>query len=166
LNQILGRQNVPFSLDTFQKVIAVNLVGTVDIIRQLLPHIATQTPDADGERGVIITVASAAAFDGQPGQVAYSATKGAIASMTLPLARDLAQHGIRAVSISPGMFETSMTTNMPKKAKESLQRVLEFPNRPGRPDEFADLVVHSISNSMLNGTVVRLDGATRMPSRL
>jgi NAD(P)-dependent dehydrogenase (short-subunit alcohol dehydrogenase family) len=145
----------------FQKIIAVNLVGIVEVIRQLLPHIATQTPDDDGERRAIITVSSAAAFDGQPGQVAYSATKGAIASIMLPLTRDLARHGIRAVSISPSTFETNMTTNMPKKSKDSLQRVLEFPSRPVREDEFAELVVHPISNSMLNSTVVILDGATR-----
>jgi 3-hydroxyacyl-CoA dehydrogenase / 3-hydroxy-2-methylbutyryl-CoA dehydrogenase len=163
---ILGRQNIAFSIEVFQKVIAVNLVRTVDVIRQLLPYTATQTPDDDGERGVIITVSLAAAFDGQPGQVAYSATKGAIASMTLPLARDLVQHGIRAVSISPGLFETSVVTDTPKKAKDSLQRALEFPSRPGRSDEVAELVGHSISNSMLNGTMVRLGGATRMPSRL
>lgn len=151
----------------FQKVVAVNLIGTVDVIRQLLPYTATQTPDGDGERGVIIfTVSLAAAFDGQPGQVAYSATKGAIASMTLPLARDLVQHGIRAVSISPGLFETSVVTDMPKKANDSLQRALEFPSRPGRSDEVAELVGHSISNSMLNGTMVRLGGATGMPSWL
>lgn len=164
--QILGRNNTSFSIDTFKKVIDINLVGTVDVIRQVLPHMAGQNADNNGERGVVITVSSAAAFDGQPGQVAYSAAKGAIASMMLPMARDLARHGIRSVAISPGMFETSMTINMPEKARQSLQRVMEFPSRPGRPEEFADLVEHVISNSMLNGTVIRIDGATRMPSRL
>lgn len=127
---------------------------------------ATQEPDSDGEKGVVITVASAAAFDGQPGQIAYSAAKGALASLTLPLARDLAPYGIRAVSIAPGLFETNMTAKMPQKAQQSLQRVLEFPVRPGRPDEFAAMVEHIIANSMLNGSVLRLDGATRMPSHL
>jgi 3-hydroxyacyl-CoA dehydrogenase/3-hydroxy-2-methylbutyryl-CoA dehydrogenase len=147
-------------------VIAINVVGTIDVVRQILPHIASAEADADGERGVIITVSSAAAFDGQPGQVAYSAAKGAIASLTLPLARDLARNGIRAVSISPGLFETNMTNTMPAKAKASLQKVLEFPNRAGRPNEFAGMVLHILSNSFLNGTVIRLDGATRMPSHL
>lgn len=127
---------------------------------------ASQAPDAEGSRGVIITVSSAAAFDGQEGQVSYSAAKGAIASMTLPLARDLSQWGIRAVCVAPGMFETNMVAGMPSKAHQSLEKTLEFPQRPGRPEEFAKLVEQIVENPMLNGTVLRLDGAARMPSRL
>lgn len=127
---------------------------------------STQEPDSDGARGVVITVSSVAAFDGQEGQVSYSAAKGAIAAMTLPLARDLSRWGIRAVCVAPGMFETNMVSGMPTKAFESLQKTLEFPARAGRPDEFAGLVEHIIENNMLNGSVIRLDGASRMPSRL
>jgi 3-hydroxyacyl-CoA dehydrogenase/3-hydroxy-2-methylbutyryl-CoA dehydrogenase len=153
-------------LDTFKKVLDISLTGTIDIIRNLLPQMAKQEPGEDGERGVIITVSSAAAFDGQPGQVAYSAAKGAIASMTLPLARDLASVGIRAVCIAPGMFDTNMVSGMPEKALQSLKAILEFPARAGKPSEFAAMVHHIIENVMLNGSVIRLDGATRMPSRI
>ena len=153
-------------LDQFSKVIDINLIGTVDLIRQLVPYIATQSPNAKGERGVLVTVSSAAAFDGQEGQTAYGAAKGAIASMTLPLARDLSCWGIRAVCIAPGLFDTGMAASMPQKAKESLDKTLEFPARAGEPEEFASLVENVIDNSMLNGTVIRLDGAARMPSRL
>jgi NAD(P)-dependent dehydrogenase (short-subunit alcohol dehydrogenase family) len=120
----------------------------------------------DGERGVIIMVSSSAATDGQPGQVAYSASKGAVASLTLPLARDLARHGIRAVTIAPALFDSAMTKLMPKKVKASLERVMEFPVRPGKPEEFASLALQVVENSMLNGSVLRLDGAMRMPSRM
>lgn len=154
------------ALNQFSKVIDINLIGTVDLIRQLTPHIATQSQNVKGERGVLITVSSAAAFDGQEGQTAYGAAKGAIASMTLPLARDLSCWGIRAVCIAPGLFDTGMAAGMPEKAKESLEKTLEFPSRAGEPEEFASLVEHVIDNSMLNGTVIRLDGAARMPSRL
>jgi NAD(P)-dependent dehydrogenase (short-subunit alcohol dehydrogenase family) len=121
---------------------------------------------ADGERGVLIMVSSSAAFDGQPGQVAYAASKGAIASLTLPLARDLARHGIRAVTIAPSLFESNMTRMLPDKARKSLERVMEFPVRAGKPEEFSSLVMQGIENSMLNGTVLRLDGAMRMPSKM
>jgi NAD(P)-dependent dehydrogenase (short-subunit alcohol dehydrogenase family) len=120
----------------------------------------------DGERGVIILVASSAAFDGQPGQVAYAASKGAIASLTLPLTRDLARYGIRVVTIAPSLFDSPMTSVMPEKVRKSLMRVMEFPVRPGRPSEFAQLVRQSIENIMLNGVVLRLDGGSRMPSKL
>ncbi|KAH6679967.1 hypothetical protein F5X68DRAFT_223748 [Plectosphaerella plurivora] len=164
--KILSKSNTPLALERFRKVVDISLVGTIDIIRQLLPRMASQKPDADGQRGVLITVASAAAFDGQEGQVAYSAAKGAIASMTLPLARDLASQGIRAVCISPGLFDSNMTANMPAKAQESVRKGLEFPARGGRPDEFAAMVEHIVDNHMLNGTVIRLDGASRLPARL
>lgn len=153
-------------LEHFKKVIDISLSGTVNVIQQLLPKISTQTENADGERGVLVTVASAAAFDGQEGQLAYSAAKGAIASMTLPLARDLSRYGIRAVCIAPGMFGTNMVAGMSEKVKMSLTKTLEFPPRAGRPEEFASLVQQVFENSMLNGTVLRLDGASRMPSRL
>lgn len=153
-------------LERFKKVVDISLTGTIDVMRHLLPQMSKQQPDADGGRGVIITVASAAAFDGQEGQVAYSAAKGGIASMTLPLARDLSSQGIRAVCIAPGTFETNMVAGMPSKVQESLERVMEYPVRAGRPQEFAALVQHIIENHMLNGTVIRLDGASRMPSRL
>lgn len=150
----------------FQKVVNISLTGTFNVIAQLVPRMSTQPADEDGERGVLITVSSAAAFDGQEGQIAYSAAKGAIASMTLPLARDLSRWGIRAVSIAPGMFGTNMVAGMTDKVKESLNRSLEFPARPGRPEEFARLVQQVFENGMLNGTVIRLDGASRMPSRM
>jgi 3-hydroxyacyl-CoA dehydrogenase/3-hydroxy-2-methylbutyryl-CoA dehydrogenase len=164
--KILSKSRKAMELNHFKKVIDISLNGTIDVIRQLLPKMASQKEEEDGERGVIITVASAAAFDGQPGQVAYSAAKGAIASLTLPMARDLAPVGIRVVSIAPGMFKTNMVSEMPEKARESLNRVLEFPVRGGKPSEFAAMVEHILSNVMLNGTVIRLDGATRMPSRM
>ncbi|KAF0321811.1 3-hydroxyacyl- dehydrogenase [Colletotrichum asianum] len=164
-SKIISKKGTSMLLDQFSKVIDINLIGTVDLIRQFVPHIATQSPNAKGERGVLITVSSAAAFDGQEGQTAYGAAKGAIASMTLPLARDLSCWGIRAVCIAPGLFDTGMAASMPQKAKESLENTLEFPGA-GEPEEFASLVEHVIDNSMLNGTVIRLDGAARMPSRL
>jgi 3-hydroxyacyl-CoA dehydrogenase / 3-hydroxy-2-methylbutyryl-CoA dehydrogenase len=120
----------------------------------------------ENERGVIILVSSSAAFDGQPGQVAYAASKGAVASLTLPLARDLARYGIRVVTIAPSLFESNMTRMLPEKARKSLERVMEFPVRAGKPEEFSSLVRQGIENIMLNGTVIRLDGAMRMPSKL
>ena len=154
-------------ISTFDQTIAVNLRGTVDLIRQILPYLSRNTPLApDGERGVIINVASSAAYDGQMGQVSYAASKGAIASLTLPLARDLAQFGIRAVTIAPGPFESGMTAMMGDKVKKGLEKAMEFPKRAGRPEEFASLVQECIENPMLNGTVIRLDGAMRMPSKL
>jgi len=145
----------------------VNVRGTIDLIRQVLPHMARTEPlDADGERGIVIMVASSAAFDGQPGQVAYSASKGAIASLTLPMTRDLARHGIRVVTIAPSLFDSRMTAMMSDKVRASLTRVMEFPLRPGKPHEFAQLVTQSIENIMLNGVVLRLDGGMRMPSKM
>jgi 3-hydroxyacyl-CoA dehydrogenase / 3-hydroxy-2-methylbutyryl-CoA dehydrogenase len=126
---------------------------------------ASPTP-TDDERGVVILVSSSAAFDGQPGQVAYSASKGAIASLTLPLAWDLARYGIRVVTIAPSLFESNMTRMLPDKARKSLDGVMEFPKRAGQPHEFAQLVMQCMENVMLNGTVIRLDGAMRMPSKL
>lgn len=124
------------------------------------------TEENDGERGVIIMVASSAAFDGQMGQVAYAASKGAVASLTLPLARDLSKYGIRAVTIAPSMFESNMTKMLSPKVKQGLEKAMEFPKRAGHPEEFSALVRHAVENKMLNGTVLRLDGAMRMPSKL
>jgi 3-hydroxyacyl-CoA dehydrogenase / 3-hydroxy-2-methylbutyryl-CoA dehydrogenase len=148
-------------------VININLRGTLDLIRLSLPHIIASKPaKPDGERGVLILVSSSAAFDGQPGQVAYSASKGAIASLTLPLARDIARYGVRVVTIAPSLFESRMTSVLPEKARKSLERVMEFPVRAGKPEEFANLVRQGFENTMLNGTVIRLDGAMRMPSKM
>jgi 3-hydroxyacyl-CoA dehydrogenase / 3-hydroxy-2-methylbutyryl-CoA dehydrogenase len=136
-------------------------------VRQVLPHLAASTPEGpDAEHGVVVMVASSAAFEGQMGQVAYAASKGAVAAMTLPMARDLSRHGVRVVTIAPSMFETNMTSMLSEKVRESLVKSFEFPRRSGAPSEFAGLVKHAIENSMLNGVVIRLDGASRMPSRL
>ncbi|KAM0330823.1 hypothetical protein ACHAQA_003778 [Verticillium albo-atrum] len=164
--KIISKNDNPIALERFTKVVDISLTGTIDVIRQLLPHVSAQPADEEGQRGVIVTVASAAAFDGQEGQVAYSAAKGALAALTLPLARDLSSRGIRAVCIAPGLFETGMSAGMPEKARQSLDKTMEYPTRPGRAEEFAGLVEHVIGNRMLNGTVIRLDGATRMPARL
>jgi len=165
--KILDKNLNPFSLDDFDFVMNVNVRGTIDLIRQCLPHMAKTTPvSEDGERGIIIMVASSAAFDGQPGQVAYSASKGAIASLTLPMTRDLARYGIRVVTIAPSLFDSRMTAMMSDKVRASLTRVMEFPLRPGKPHEFAQLVTQSIENIMLNGVVLRLDGGMRMPSKM
>lgn len=145
----------------------INVRGTIDLVRQALPHLTKVPPlDPDGERGVLILVSSSAAFDGQPGQVAYAASKGAIASLTLPLTRDLARYGVRVVTIAPSLFESGMTALMSEKVRRSLLRVVEFPARPGRPEEFARLVRDCVENVMLNGVVLRLDGGMRMPSKM
>jgi NAD(P)-dependent dehydrogenase (short-subunit alcohol dehydrogenase family) len=164
---IIDKKNEPLPLSSIDMVLNINLRGTLDLIRQALPYMTTAKPEGpDGERGVIIMVASSAAFDGQMGQVAYAASKGAVASLTLPLARDLSRYGIRAVTIAPALFESNMTKMMGGKVKQSLENAMEFPKRAGRPEEFARTVRDSIGNSMLNGTVIRLDGAMRMPARL
>lgn len=145
----------------------VNVRGTIDLIRQVLPHLSKTTPSSpDDERGVLVLVSSSAAFDGQPGQVSYSASKGAIASLTLPLTRDLAKYGIRVVTIAPSLFESRMTAMMSDKVRNSLKRVMEFPVRAGKGEEFSSLVMHGIENVMLNGVVIRLDGGMRMPSKM
>jgi NAD(P)-dependent dehydrogenase (short-subunit alcohol dehydrogenase family) len=164
---IIDKKNEPLSIESIDFVLNINLRGTLDLIRQALPYMTQAKPEGlDGERGVIIMIASSAAFDGQMGQVAYAASKGAVASLTLPLARDLSRHRIRAVTIAPAMFDSNMTRLMSEKVKLSLQKAMEFPKRAGQPHEFARLVRESVENSMLNGTVLRLDGAMRMPARL
>ena len=161
------RDGMPFDLSGFDFVMSVNVRGTIDLIRQFLPYLSKVKPSPpDGERGVLVLVSSSAAFDGQPGQVAYAASKGAVASLTLPLTRDLARYGIRVVTIAPSLFDTGMTSVMSAKVKDSLARSMEFPQRSGKPEEFARIVREGLENSMLNGVVIRLDGGLRMPSKL
>lgn len=167
MRQILDRDGQPFSLDDFDFVINVNLRGTIDLVRQTIPHLASATPSSpDGERGIVIMVASSAAFDGQKGQVSYSASKGAVTAITLPMARDLSRYGVRVVTIAPSLFDSRMTSMMGGKVRKSLEGAMEFPKRAGKPDEFASLMRQSIENVMLNGTVIRLDGGMRMPSKM
>ncbi|MCP4426379.1 MAG: 3-hydroxyacyl-CoA dehydrogenase [Chloroflexi bacterium] len=153
------------SLDAFNKVIQVNLVGSFNVVRLAAEAMAATEPNEMGERGVIVNTASVAAFDGQIGQAAYSASKGGIVGMTLPIARELAGHGIRVMTIAPGIFDTPMLAGLPEKARISLGRQVPFPSRLGDPDEFAALAQHIIENPMLNGEVIRLDGAIRMAPR-
>ena len=162
--KILGK-NGPHALESFSQVINVNLIGSFNMLRLAAEAIAQTTADAEGERGVIINTASVAAFDGQIGQAAYAASKGAIASFTLPAARELARFGIRVMTIAPGIFETPMMAGMTPQVRESLAAGVPFPARLGKPDEYASLVRHIIENSMLNGEVIRLDGALRMAAK-
>jgi 3-hydroxyacyl-CoA dehydrogenase / 3-hydroxy-2-methylbutyryl-CoA dehydrogenase len=165
--KLIGKGNVPVEMKQLDFVLNINLRGVLDLLRLCLPHMASNEPtEPDGERGVLVLVSSSAAFDGQPGQVAYAASKGAIRSMTLVLARDLAQNGIRCMAIAPSFFDSPMTAQMSDKVRKSLEKVFEFPKRPGQAPEFASCVRHCIENAMLNGEVIRLDGASRMPSRL
>ncbi|AZD29693.1 SDR family NAD(P)-dependent oxidoreductase [Pseudomonas chlororaphis] len=162
--KILGKHG-PHALASFSQVINVNLIGSFNLMRLAAAAIADSEPNADGERGVIINTASAAAFDGQIGQAAYAASKGAIASLTLPAARELARFGIRVMTIAPGIFETPMMAGMSDEVRASLAAGVPFPPRLGKPEEYAALVGHIISNSMLNGEVIRLDGALRMAAK-
>jgi len=165
--KIIDRNGDPLDMSGFDFVMSINVRGSVDLVRQVLPHLTQIEPEGpDGERGVIVLVSSSAAYDGQPGQVAYSASKGALASLTLPLTRDLARYGIRVVTVAPSLFESGMTALMGEKVRKSLERVMEFPVRPGRPEEFARVVREGVENSMLNGCVIRLDGGMRMPSKM
>jgi NAD(P)-dependent dehydrogenase (short-subunit alcohol dehydrogenase family) len=152
-------------LSAFSKVIEVNLIGTFNVIRLAAAAMSQGEPDEAGERGVIVNTASVAAFDGQIGQAAYSASKGGVVGLTLPIARELAAHGIRVVTIAPGLFETPMLAGLPEKARQSLAEQVPFPSRLGKPDEYAALVQHIVENQMLNGEVIRLDGAIRMAPR-
>lgn len=162
--RLLGKSG-PHSLNLFMQVIRVNLVGTFNVMRMSAAAIAEAPPLEDGARGVLINTASVAAFDGQIGQAAYSASKGGIVSMTLPAAREFARFGIRVVTIAPGIFDTPLLAKLPEAARESLGQQVPFPKRLGRPSEFATLVVHIAENDMLNGAVVRLDGAIRMAEK-
>jgi NAD(P)-dependent dehydrogenase (short-subunit alcohol dehydrogenase family) len=162
--KVLGRES-PHRLETFARAININLVGTFNMIRLAAEAIAKETPGDDGERGVIVNTASIAAFDGQIGQAAYAASKGGVAALTLPVARELARFGIRVVTIAPGIFETPMMAGFSPEVQESLGKSVPFPQRLGRPAEFAALVRHICENRMLNGEVIRLDGALRMAPR-
>lgn len=162
--KVLGK-NGPHALDLFEKTIRVNLVGTFNVIRLAAAVLAKNTPETSGERGVIINTASIAAFDGQIGQPAYAASKGGIVGMTLPIAREFASLGIRVVTIAPGIFDTPLLAALPEAARVSLGQQVPFPSRLGRPDEYAALAQHIIENEMLNGEVIRLDGALRMAPR-
>src|SRR2546427_3085206 len=155
----------PARLEDFTRVIQVNLIGTFNCIRLAAALMAKNTPGAEGERGVVINTASVAAFDGQIGQAAYSASKGGIVGMTLPVARDLAELGIRVMTIAPGIFDTPLLSTLPDPVRVSLGKQVPFPQRLGRPAEFAALALHIIENAMLNGETIRLDGAIRMQPR-
>ena len=159
--KVVGRDG-PLDLGAFTKVIQVNLVGTFNVNRLAAAAMQENEADEEGERGVIVNTASVAAFDGQIGQAAYSASKGGVVSMTLPIARELARSGIRVMTIAPGIFETPMLAGLPEEAQESLGKQVPFPPRLGRPEEYAALVLHIVGNTMLNGEVIRLDGAIRM----
>jgi NAD(P)-dependent dehydrogenase (short-subunit alcohol dehydrogenase family) len=162
--KVLGSKG-PHSLESFARVVEVNLVGTFNLVRLAAEVLAENEPTEGGERGVIVNTASVAAFDGQIGQVAYAASKGGVVALTLPVARELAQHGIRVVAIAPGIFDTPMMAGLPEAARESLGKQVPFPPRLGRPKEYAALVRHIVENEMLNGEVIRLDGAIRMAPR-
>ncbi len=162
--RVLGRNGV-HPLEAFTKTIQVNLVGSFNMIRLVADAMQNNDTGESGERGVIINTASVAAFDGQIGQAAYAASKGGIVAMTLPIARELARVGIRVLTIAPGIFETPMLTNLPDEVKESLGNQVPFPSRLGRPAEYASLAKQIIENQMLNGEVIRLDGAIRMASK-
>jgi len=155
----------PHPLDQFEFVIRVNLIGTFNSIRLSAAQMLKNTPNAEGERGVIINTASVAAYDGQIGQVAYSASKGGIVGMTLPIARDLARDGIRVMTIAPGLFDTPLMASLPEAARISLGQQVPFPSRLGNPAEYAQLAQAIVENPMLNGEVIRLDGAIRMSPR-
>jgi NAD(P)-dependent dehydrogenase (short-subunit alcohol dehydrogenase family) len=162
--KILGREG-PHDLESFWRVLEVNLVGTFNVLRLAAWAMRENPPDGEGQRGVIVNTASVAAYEGQIGQAAYAASKGGVVALTLPAARELAEWGIRVVTIAPGLFDTPLLQGLPEKAKVSLAEQVPFPRRLGRPEEYAALVLHILENPMLNGEVVRLDGALRMAPR-
>jgi len=163
--RLIAKDGTPMPLEDFERVIKVNLVGTFNMIRLATAEIVRLDPLEDGERGVIVNTASVAAFDGQVGQEAYAASKGGIVSLTLPLARDLAQFGVRVVTIAPGLFLTPLMAELPLPVQESLAASIPFPKRLGKPEEFAQLCAAIVENLALNGEVIRLDGALRMAPR-
>ncbi|RKT35622.1 NAD(P)-dependent dehydrogenase (short-subunit alcohol dehydrogenase family) [Microbacterium sp. AG1240] len=160
--KVLDRDGTPTPLELFERVLRVNLVGTYNVIAQASAVMSRNAPDAAGDRGVIVTTASVAAFDGQIGQPAYAASKGGVAAMTLPIARELARHAIRVVTIAPGIMETPMLKGLPQAAQDSLGAQVPYPARLGAPDEYARLVLAIVDNGYLNGETIRLDGAIRM----
>lgn len=163
--RVVGKDGQPAPLEDFERVVRINLVGTYNVVRLCAARIARVPPLEDGERGVMLMTASVAAYDGQVGQEAYAASKGGIVALTLPLARDLAQHGIRVCTVAPGLFATPLMRQLPESVQESLAASIPFPRRLGQPEEFAALAAHIITNGHLNGEVIRLDGALRMAPR-
>ncbi|MDH3213921.1 MAG: 3-hydroxyacyl-CoA dehydrogenase [Myxococcales bacterium] len=161
----VGKGNAPFNLALFKRTVEVNLVGTFNVLRLAAAKMAENPPDGGGERGVVVNTASVAAYDGQIGQCAYSASKGGVVGMTLPIARDLAKLGIRVMTIAPGLFATPLLALMPEAARQQLAASIPFPSRLGEPHEYAALACHIVENPMLNGEVIRLDGAVRMAPR-
>ena len=164
-SKVLDREGQPHSLALFERGIKVNLVGSFNVIRLATQAMMTNEPSEDGERGVIINTASIAAYEGQVGQASYAASKAGVVGMALPVARELAPHGIRVCTIAPGVFETPMLAGLPENVRDSLGQQVPFPSRMGRPDEYASLACHIIDNVMLNAEVIRLDGAIRMAAR-
>ena len=163
--RLVGKDGSAMPLEDFSRVIQVNLIGTFNVIRLAAAEMTVQAPLEDGERGVIVATASVAAYDGQIGQAAYAASKGGITSLTLPLARDLAQFGVRVMTIAPGLFMTPLLFQLPEEVQQSLAASIPFPKRLGKAEEFAQLALHIIGNLSLNGEVIRLDGALRLPPR-
>jgi NAD(P)-dependent dehydrogenase (short-subunit alcohol dehydrogenase family) len=162
--KLIGRKG-PLPLESFNKVLQINLVGTLNVIRLAVEQMINNASHEEGEKGVIINTASIAAFEGQIGQVAYSASKAGIVGMTLPIAREVSDYGIRIVTIAPGIFDTPMMAGLPPAVKEDMAKTVPFPRRLGKPVEFAKMVLHIIENVMMNGCCVRLDGALRMPPK-
>lgn len=162
--KILSKKG-PMPLSLFNRVVQINLVGTFNVVRLAVEQMVKNTPNEDGEKGIIINTASVAAFDGQIGQPAYSASKAGVVGMTLPLARDCANYGVRVMTIAPGLFDTPMLASLPEEARDALGKMAPFPQRLGKPSEYAGLVQHIIENPMLNGEVIRLDGAIRMAAK-
>lgn len=162
--KVLGKEG-PHSLDLFGRVIRVNLIGTFNVLRLAAHSMTDNETDDEGERGIILNTASIAAFEGQVGQTAYAASKGGVVALTLPSARELARFGIRVVTLAPGLFDTPLLAGLPERARLSLGEQVPFPSRLGRPSEYASLALHVIRNTMINGEVLRLDGALRMAPR-
>lgn len=160
--KLIGKSGA-HSVANFERVIRINLIGSFNVLRMAAEAMVRNAPGDDHERGVIVNTASIAAFEGQVGQVAYAASKAGVVGMTLPAARDLARHGIRVVTLAPGLFGTPMVAGLPEEVKASLERLVPFPSRLGQPEEYAALVCHVLENRMLNGETIRLDGALRMP---
>ena len=162
--KVLGKDG-PMPMDDFKRVVQINLIGTMIVIRLTAEKMVVNAPNADGEKGVVINTASVAAFDGQIGQASYSASKAAVIGMTLPIAREFAEYGLRIVTIAPGLFETPLLMALPEKVKDALGEMVPFPNRLGKPSEFALLARQIVENPMLNGETIRLDGAIRMAAK-
>lgn len=162
--KVVGRE-APHRLESFSRTVAINLIGTFNMVRLAADVMSKAAPDAGGERGVIVNTASVAAFDGQVGQAGYAASKAGVVGMTLPVARELSRYGIRVMTVAPGIMETPMLMGMPQEVQDSLGKMVPFPSRLGKPGEFASLVRHIIENAYLNGEVIRLDGAIRMAAK-